>query len=97
MAKDKREHVMLVCSETGDINYYTSRSKTANILYAVALDNRLKERGIRATSLHPGGIQTELGRHMTPELRAQIQKRIAASKEAATFKFKTVPQINMPN
>jgi hypothetical protein len=29
---------------------------------------------------------------MTPELRAQIQKRIAASKEAATFKFKTVPQ-----
>jgi NAD(P)-dependent dehydrogenase (short-subunit alcohol dehydrogenase family) len=68
------------------------RSKTANILYAVALDNRLKGRGIRATSLHPGGIQTELGRHMTPELRAQIQKRIAASKEAATFKFKNIPQ-----
>jgi NAD(P)-dependent dehydrogenase (short-subunit alcohol dehydrogenase family) len=68
------------------------RSKTANILYAVALDNRLRGRGIRATSLHPGGIQTELGRHMTPELRAQSQRRIAASKEAATFKFKTVPQ-----
>lgn len=68
------------------------RSKTANILYAVALDNRLRERGIRATSLHPGGIQTELGRHLTPELRAQTQRRIAASKEAATFKFKTVPQ-----
>jgi len=32
VAKDKREHVMLVCSETGDINYYTSRSKTANKL-----------------------------------------------------------------
>jgi hypothetical protein len=29
---------------------------------------------------------------MTPELRAQIQKRIAASKEAATFKYKTIPQ-----
>src|SRR5271165_4917650 len=58
------------------------RSKTANILYAVALDERLKGRGIRATSLHPGGIATELGRHMTPELRAQIQARIAASKEA---------------
>jgi NAD(P)-dependent dehydrogenase (short-subunit alcohol dehydrogenase family) len=68
------------------------RSKTANILYAVALDNRLKGRGMRATSLHPGGIQTELGRHMTPELRAQIQKRIAASKEAVIFKYKTVPQ-----
>jgi hypothetical protein len=68
------------------------RSKTANILYAVALDNRLKGRGIRATALHPGRIQTELVRHMTPELRAQIQKRIAASKEAATFKYKPIPQ-----
>jgi large subunit ribosomal protein L33 len=28
MAKEKVEHVMLVCSETGDINYYTSRAKT---------------------------------------------------------------------
>jgi len=68
------------------------RSKTANILYAVALDDRLKGRGIRATSLHPGGIQTELGRHMTPELVAQIQSRIAASKEAGTYRRKTVPQ-----
>lgn len=68
------------------------RSKTANILYAVALDNKLKARGIRATSLHPGGIQTELGRHMTPELVAQLQARIAASKQGATFSFKNVPQ-----
>ena len=68
------------------------RSKTANILYAVALDNKLKARGIRATSLHPGGIQTELGRHMTPELVAQIQARIAASKQAASFRFKSVPE-----
>jgi NAD(P)-dependent dehydrogenase (short-subunit alcohol dehydrogenase family) len=68
------------------------RSKTANILYAVALNDRLKGRGIRATSLHPGGIQTELGRHITPELRAQLTARIAASKEATTFRFKTVPE-----
>ncbi len=68
------------------------RSKTANILYAVALDKRLKARGIRATSLHPGGIQTELGRHMTPELIAQMQRRIAASKQGAAFRFKNVPQ-----
>ena len=52
------------------------RSKTANILYAVALDSRLKGRGVRATSLHPGGIQTELGRHMTPELVEQMMARI---------------------
>ena len=55
------------------------RSKTANILYAVALDDRLKGRGIRATSFHPGGIQTELGRHMTPELVAQMMARIEAA------------------
>ncbi len=32
------------------------RSKTANILFAVALDARLREKGIRATAVHPGGI-----------------------------------------
>jgi NAD(P)-dependent dehydrogenase (short-subunit alcohol dehydrogenase family) len=66
------------------------RSKTANILYAVALDSRLRERGVRATSLHPGGIQTELGRHLTPELIAQMQARI--NQAGSQFRFKTVPQ-----
>ena len=70
------------------------RSKTANILYAVALDSGLKGRGVRATSLHPGGIQTELGRHMTPELVEQMMARIkaAAGENAPAFRFKTVPQ-----
>jgi NAD(P)-dependent dehydrogenase (short-subunit alcohol dehydrogenase family) len=71
------------------------RSKTANILYAVALDNRLKGRGIRATSIHPGGIQTELGRHMTPELVEQMMARInrdAKPGQAPAFRFKSVPQ-----
>ena len=70
------------------------RSKTANILNAVALDNRLKGRGVRATSLHPGGIQTELGRHLTPELMEQIRARMSAGagNQAPAFRFKTVPQ-----
>jgi len=70
------------------------RSKTANILYAVALDSRLKGRGVRATSLHPGGIQTELGRHLTPELIEQMRARVSrgASSPATAFRFKTVPQ-----
>ena len=72
------------------------RSKTANILYAVALDSRLKGRGVRATSIHPGGIQTELGRHLTPELieqmMARINKAAAASGQGSGFRFKTVPQ-----
>jgi NAD(P)-dependent dehydrogenase (short-subunit alcohol dehydrogenase family) len=70
------------------------RSKTANILYAVALDHRLKARGVRATSIHPGGIQTELARHLTPELIEQMMARIAALTRAqgTEFRFKTVPQ-----
>jgi len=70
------------------------RSKTANILYAVALDSRLKGRGVRATSLHPGGIQTELSRHLTPELLGQLRERISKmeSSQGRTFRFKTVPQ-----
>ena len=43
------------------------RAKTANALFAVELDRRLRERGVRATSVHPGGIVTELGRHLTEE------------------------------
>jgi NAD(P)-dependent dehydrogenase (short-subunit alcohol dehydrogenase family) len=70
------------------------RSKTANILFAVALDSRLKARGIRATALHPGGIQTELGRHLTPELIEQMQARWRAGNPGGqvTMRFKTVPQ-----
>jgi NAD(P)-dependent dehydrogenase (short-subunit alcohol dehydrogenase family) len=63
------------------------RSKTANILFSEALDRRLKGKGVRVTAVHPGGIQTELGRHLTPELIAQIMPAGPAS-----FKFKTVPQ-----
>src|ERR1700693_787348 len=70
------------------------RWKTANILYAVARDSRLKGRGVRATSIHPGGIQTELGRHMTPELVEQMMARISKmqSSQGQAFRFKSVPQ-----
>src|SRR6201984_2731261 len=40
------------------------RSKTANILFAVAFDKRHRSRGVRAAAVHPGGVQTELSRHM---------------------------------
>ncbi|HVH86605.1 MAG TPA: SDR family NAD(P)-dependent oxidoreductase [Terriglobales bacterium] len=49
------------------------RSKTANILFAVAFDKRHRERGVRAAAVHPGGIQTELGRYVDS---GQIQKMI---------------------
>lgn len=40
------------------------RSKTANILFAVEFDRRYRALGLRATAVHPGGIKTELARHM---------------------------------
>lgn len=42
------------------------RSKTANILFAVAFDRRHRGRGVRAAAVHPGIIETELIRHMSP-------------------------------
>jgi NAD(P)-dependent dehydrogenase (short-subunit alcohol dehydrogenase family) len=64
------------------------RSKTANVLHAVALDARLRGRGPRVAAVHPGVIQTELGRHMTPDLLAQIMP----SGDQPAFTFKTTGQ-----
>lgn len=44
MAKEKREHVMLVCQESGDINYYTSRSRMAPKLELMKYNPRLRKR-----------------------------------------------------
>jgi NAD(P)-dependent dehydrogenase (short-subunit alcohol dehydrogenase family) len=71
------------------------RSKTANILFAVAFDRRHRERGVRAAAVHPGAIQTELGRHMDPgslqALVAQMNQQLAAEGKEP-FQFKTIPQ-----
>lgn len=40
------------------------QSKTANVLFAVELDRRGAEHGVRAFALHPGAILTPLGRHL---------------------------------
>jgi NAD(P)-dependent dehydrogenase (short-subunit alcohol dehydrogenase family) len=71
------------------------RSKTANILFAVEFDRRHKARGVRAVAVHPGGIQTELGRYMTPEVMKSLVDSInaqAATSGAAAFEWKTIPQ-----
>ena len=49
------------------------RSKTANVLTAVALDHRLFGDGSQAFAVHPGGIVTELGRHLTKETLDQMK------------------------
>jgi NAD(P)-dependent dehydrogenase (short-subunit alcohol dehydrogenase family) len=43
------------------------QSKTANVLFAVRLDELGRDRGVRAFSLHPGAILTPLGRHLQAE------------------------------
>jgi NAD(P)-dependent dehydrogenase (short-subunit alcohol dehydrogenase family) len=71
------------------------RSKTANILFAVEFDRRHRARGVRATAVHPGGIRTELDRHMSPDaldgLVAQINAKAAAD-GLPLFQWKTIPQ-----
>jgi NAD(P)-dependent dehydrogenase (short-subunit alcohol dehydrogenase family) len=71
------------------------RSKTANILFAVEFDRRYRDRGVRATAVHPGGIATELARHMPDgAIEAwvqQIQEQRAAAGEPP-FEFKSIPQ-----
>jgi NAD(P)-dependent dehydrogenase (short-subunit alcohol dehydrogenase family) len=43
------------------------QAKTANALFALGLDKKWKADGVRAFSVHPGGIFTPLQRHMSLE------------------------------
>ena len=43
------------------------QAKTANALFAVQLDRLGKSAGVRAFAVHPGGIMTELQRHLPRE------------------------------
>jgi len=71
------------------------RSKTANVLFAVEFDRRHKPRGIRATAVHPGGIRTELTRHMDESVLQQRIDEINEQAKAAgkpPFQWKTIEQ-----
>jgi len=67
------------------------RSKTANALFAVAFDRRHRQEGIRAASVHPGSIATELSRHMSAEVLSHYP-RPKTDAEAVAVGYKTVPQ-----
>ena len=71
-------HRMVIDPTFADINFtadptkYTKfagygQSKTANVYLASAIHRRYGAQGLTALSLHPGGIQTELGRHLDEE------------------------------
>jgi NAD(P)-dependent dehydrogenase (short-subunit alcohol dehydrogenase family) len=71
------------------------RSKTANILFAVAFDKRHRGRGVRAAAVHPGGIRTELGRYVEPgrieKIVEEINQQLSAKGEGP-FQWKSIPQ-----
>ncbi len=64
------------------------QSKTANALFAVGLNARLKARGAEAFAVHPGVIMTELARHMTEEDMEWFSGGI----ESGQIPMKTIPQ-----
>jgi NAD(P)-dependent dehydrogenase (short-subunit alcohol dehydrogenase family) len=71
------------------------RSKTANILFAVAFDKRHRGRAVRAAAVHPGVIKTELARYTDPSrletIVAQINQQLAAEGKGP-MQWKTIPQ-----
>ena len=66
------------------------QSKTANVLFTVGLEQHFAVLGIHAYAVHPGGIETNLGRHMTQEMREALMARI--SSRDTGFAWKTIPQ-----
>jgi len=68
------------------------QSKSANVLFAVELDRRLAGRGVRAFALHPGGIVTELGRHLDAEDLKAIRARAAERASDGKAFWKRVEQ-----
>ena len=59
------------------------QSKTATALFAVALDKRGEPHRIRAFSVHPGAVITELMRSMSEE---EVKAAVARAGEVGTFK-----------
>lgn len=64
-------------------------AKSSNVLHAVGIDRRWSDRGVRAIAIHPGGIHTELGRYMTPEV---IQSLLSRMEDGVAFAWKSIPQ-----
>lgn len=71
------------------------QSKTANVLFTVGLEQRLAGQGIHAFAVHPGGIHTNLGRHLSDEDAAALLERLRKAAEERGEEpqpFKSVPQ-----
>lgn len=71
------------------------QSKTANVQFTRGLEDRFGGKGIHAFAVHPGGILTNLGRHMSEADMAFMtsrMKKLAEESGEAAKGFKTIPQ-----
>lgn len=71
------------------------RSKTACILFGVEFDRRYRSIGIRATSVHPGVIKTELSRHVDSTGIDKMVETMNADRSKSgkpLFRLKSIPQ-----
>lgn len=84
-AERMSKQVQLMWETNQDVPYSPQgaygQSKTANVLFSVGSNQRwLEKDGILSIAVHPGGITTELGRHMDPvELQNALEKFKKAS------------------
>ncbi|NBD23191.1 oxidoreductase [Paenibacillus glycinis] len=72
-----------------------AQSKTANALFALELDKLGKSSGVRAFSVHPGLIPTDIGRSLTDEengVQKVTDKNGSKVGDANADQMKTVPQ-----
>ena len=78
--------------ENREYNEWASygQAKTANVLFTVGLEDRFADKGIHAFAVHPGGIQTNLSRHMSQEQTDALIERVTTADP--DFSWKTIPQ-----
>ena len=61
-------------------------AKTCNVLHAVEIDKRYRDKGVRAFAVHPGVIHTELSRYMTEETLTSLITRLSERPTAMAWK-----------
>ncbi|KAH9222843.1 hypothetical protein DL95DRAFT_518374 [Leptodontidium sp. 2 PMI_412] len=67
-----------------------AQSKTANVLFAAALADKLKSKGIQSFALQPGVVmESNLSAHLTPEMWGTVMKVLEASTGGDPTKMET--------
>jgi NAD(P)-dependent dehydrogenase (short-subunit alcohol dehydrogenase family) len=70
-------------------------AKTANVLFTVELDRRLRDQEIRSYAVHPGTVRTELGRHMDRADVDRMRTMAAAAAGAAPRAGERPPRMRL--